>query len=100
MYRIIDSRGSGKTSRLLLLAKETGATVICSNPWAMKQKALAYGIIGINFISYGEALGRGYEYAVKGINDHGNVLIDEIENFAQYAIANANMIGYCLSNED
>ena len=32
--------------------------------------------------------------------NYGNVLIDEIENFAQYALANANMIGYCLSNED
>ena len=39
MYRIIDKRGSGKTSRLMLLAKETGATIVCSNPDAFKYKA-------------------------------------------------------------
>ena len=39
MYRIIDGRGSGKTSRLMLLAKETGAAIACSNPWAMAEKA-------------------------------------------------------------
>ena len=38
MYRIIDGRGSGKTSRLMLLAKETGAAIACSNPWAMAVK--------------------------------------------------------------
>jgi hypothetical protein len=36
MYSIIDSRGSGKTSRLMLLAKETGSKIACSNPIAMR----------------------------------------------------------------
>ncbi len=31
MYRIIDGRSSGKTSRLMLLAKETNAAIACSN---------------------------------------------------------------------
>ena len=57
MYRIIDGRGSGKTSRLLLLAKENNATVICANPKAMETKAHAYGLVGINFISYRDAIG-------------------------------------------
>ena len=39
MIRIIDERGSGKTSRLMLLAKENNATFVCSNPSAMKVKA-------------------------------------------------------------
>ena len=29
MYRIIDRRGTGKTSRLFLLAKEAGVPIIC-----------------------------------------------------------------------
>ena len=29
MYRIIDARGSGKTSRLMLLAKETNSALAC-----------------------------------------------------------------------
>ena len=52
MYRIIDGRSSGKTGRLMLLAKEKNAAIACSNPSAMRQKAYAYGITGIDFISY------------------------------------------------
>lgn len=92
MYRIIDSRGSGKTSRLLLLAKETGATVVCSNPQAMREKSYAYGITGINFLSYHEAL-----YSEGCVEDF---LIDEIELFTQYAIGCNKLVGYNLSNED
>ena len=32
MYRIIENRGTGKTSRLMLLAKENNAIFVCSNP--------------------------------------------------------------------
>ena len=39
MYRIIDKRGSGKTGRLFLIAKDTGATIVCSNPEMMQSKA-------------------------------------------------------------
>ena len=54
MYRIIDSRSSGKTSRLMLLAKETNSAIACYNPPAMRQKAYAYGITGIEFIPYSD----------------------------------------------
>lgn len=92
MYRIIDSRGSGKTSRLLLLAKETGATVVCSNPRAMREKSYAYGITGVNFLSYQEAL------CSEGCVE--DFLIDEIELFARHAIGRNRLVGYSLSNED
>ena len=72
MYRIIDSRGSGKTSRLMLLAKETNSAIACMNPSAMKTKAYAYGITGIDFISYSQLFNGEYE---------GNVMIDEMEEF-------------------
>jgi hypothetical protein len=91
MYRIIDSRSSGKTSRLMLLAKETGAAIACSNPQAMRQKAYAYGITGINFIPYSELFTGQY--------DMDNVLIDEIEIFVSNYI-DGKLIGYTLSNED
>jgi hypothetical protein len=32
MYRIIDGRGTGKTSRLMLLAKENNGVIVCANP--------------------------------------------------------------------
>ena len=91
MYRIIDNRGSGKTSRLMLLAKETNSIIACSNPYAMKEKAHAYGITGLTFISYEELLTQSWK-------DY-NIMIDEIELFVRYQLSGV-LKGYTLSNED
>ena len=91
MYRIIDSRSSGKTSRLMLLAKETDSAIACSNPSAMRQKAYSYGITGIDFISYSDLFTGGWT--------EENVLIDELEEFVKQYI-DANITGYSLTNED
>ena len=91
MYRIIDNRGSGKTSRLMLLAKEQGAIIACSNPYAMKQKALAYEIPGIEFISYEELLKNNY--------NGQNIMVDELEAFVKYQLS-GKLVGYTISNED
>ena len=53
-YRIIDGRGTGKTRRLLLLAKENNGVVVCINPTRIREKAYAYGLTGIDFMSYTE----------------------------------------------
>jgi hypothetical protein len=90
MYRIIDSRSSGKTSRLMLLAKETDSAIACYNPPAMRQKAYAYGITGIDFIPYSDLFNGEYE---------GNVLIDELEHFVKEFV-DAKITGYSLTNED
>ena len=90
MYRIIDKRSSGKTSRLMLLAKETNSAIACSNPAAMRQKAYSYGITGIDFISYSDLFTGGW-------ND--NVLIDELEDFVKQYV-DATITGYSLTNED
>ena len=91
MYRIIDSRSSGKTSRLMLLAKETGSVIACMNPSAMRQKARAYGIIGVQFISYSDLFTGEY--------DSNKVMIDEIEVFVSNYM-DGELTGYTLSNED
>ena len=91
MYRIIDNRGSGKTSRLMLLAKETNSIIACSNPYAMKEKAHAYGITGLTFISYEELLTQSWK-------DY-NIMIDEMELFVKYQLSGI-LKGYTLSNED
>ena len=93
MYRIIDGRGSGKTSRLMLLAKETGSTIACANPYAMREKAYAYGIVGIDFISYLDL--------INGECENPNVMIDEIETFVSHCICTENnLTGYTLSVEE
>ena len=63
MYRIIEGRGTGKTSRLMLFAKENNAIFVCGNPDAMRYKAKAYGIDSVNFISYGDFFNHYNEYS-------------------------------------
>ena len=91
MYRIIDTRSSGKTSRLMLLAKETGAKIACANPCAMRQKAYGYGITGIEFIPYSELFTGNY--------DSDDILIDELADFVS-SITDGTLIGYTITNED
>lgn len=92
MYRVIDERATGKTSRLMLLAKETGSKIACSNPWAMRQKAYAYGITGIEFIPYSCLLDG-------SIDPEDKVMVDEIEEFVREYI-DGTLTGYTLSLED
>lgn len=103
MYRIIDGRGSGKTSRLMLLAKENGATLVCGNPRAMEAKAHAYGIVGIEFMSYADAIDhmRNPDSKHTAENRRPAIVVDELESFVQCALGmNGPLIGYTLSNED
>ena len=66
MYRIIDKRCSGKTSRLLLLAKENNGIVVCRNPERMREKAYGYGLTGIDFVSYED-----FDYDVSNSHSSG-----------------------------
>lgn len=92
MYKIIDDRSTGKTSRLMLLAKEQKAMIACSNPSAMRQKAYSYGITGVEFIPYSALLDG-------SIDPNEKVMIDEIEDFVREYIDGA-LVGYTLSKED
>lgn len=103
MYRIIDGRGSGKTGRLMLLAKENEATLVCGNPRAMEIKAHAYGIVGIDFMSYADAIDHMRAFDSRHTNENRKcaIVVDELESFVQYALGmNGPLIGYTLSNED
>jgi hypothetical protein len=91
MKRIIGNRGSGKTRELMEFAKENNAIFVCSNPYAMRNKAEAYGITGLEFLSY-------EDYFYFNHNDD-TVVIDEIEVFLKQCNS-PYIIGYSLSNED
>ena len=96
MYRIIDGRGTGKTSRLMLIAKENNAVFVCSNTKAMEVKARAYGLTGMLFMSY-------YEFnkvtREKGYLDR-NVVIYDLEAYLNYTISPAfKLVGYSISEE-
>ena len=91
MYKIIDERSSGKTSRLMLLAKENNGIIVCRSPQLMQEKAYRYGITGIDFISYEKYLYTDDYDLSKPI------YIDEIEQFLQ--IIDDTIEGYTLSLE-
>ena len=90
MYRIIDGKSSGKTSRLMLLAKEHNGVLVCANPYAMREKAHAYGLTGFDIISYSDYLNHNYEFGKE-------CFIDEVEAFLK-SLGN-NISGYSLSLE-
>ena len=91
MIRIIDKRGSGKTSKLMHIAKENNATFVCANPLAMKVKAEAYGLSDINFISY-------HDFVTSYNKD--NYVIDEVDLFMQSVMGDSTLIGYSLTLEE
>jgi hypothetical protein len=45
--RIIASRGTGKTKELMRLALENNGIFVCQNARHMREKALAYGFVGL-----------------------------------------------------
>ena len=53
---IIGGNCTGKTRQMLEEAKKNGATVICKHPLHMQEKANAYGILGLKYISYEDFL--------------------------------------------
>ena len=93
MFRIIDGRATGKTNRLLLLAKEYNGIIICSNPEMLKDRAERLGLTDIEFISYRDSLRSGK------IDDKKPIFIDELEMYIKYCFAQANICGYTLSEE-
>lgn len=96
MYRIIDGRGTGKTGRLMLIAKENNAVFVCSNTKAMETKAHVYGLTGILFMSYHEfnKVIREKSYLDR------NVVIDDLEDYINYTLGTAlKFVGYSISEE-
>ena len=92
MIRIIDGRGTGKTSQLMLIAKEHGAKFVCANPRAMEVKAQAYGINDIDFISY-------EDFSTILLHTDEKYVIDELENFIKSAFGGI-FLSYSISNND
>lgn len=91
MYQIIDARGSGKTGRLMLLAKKDNGVLVCSNPRAMQSKAHAYGLTGFDIVSYFDYFNHNYEQGKP-------VFIDELDSCIK-SLGN-DLSGYSLTIGD
>lgn len=96
MYRIVDKRGTGKTSRLMLLAEETNGIIVCGNPAALRVKAEYYGFSNFDVISYPEFINNCFYNFNKDLERP--IYIDEIDVFLNFI--NNNVAGYSLTNED
>lgn len=92
MNRIIDGRSTGKTSRLMLLAKENNGIIVCRNPRALRKKAYDYGITGIDYLSYIDFIDL-----MITTQNHRPIYIDELDNFLLFL--NTNIKGYSISEE-
>ena len=92
MYRILGKRGSGKTTNLITLAKETGAILVVSDVDYAVNKMYQLGITGVDIMSYTQFADnkRGYDK---------QYLIDDIEGFTK-AIFGKNFIGYSQTIDD
>lgn len=91
MVRIMDGRGTGKTFRLMLLAKENKGILVCENPRAMEVKAQRYGLDGFECISYKDLVDLEYDVSKP-------IYIDEIDLFFR-DVFGGKVAGYSLSEE-
>lgn len=89
MIKIIDERSSGKTSRLMLLAKENDGILVCKDPIKMRDRAYDYGLVGINFMSY-EDFHFNYFFDCP-------VYIDNVDEFLKFK--NKDIVGFTLSED-
>lgn len=92
---IFGGRDSGKTRRLLEIAKQRQAAVICKNPYAMQNKAMRYGIVGLTFYSY-DQIKNALSYDMKIRNNE--IVIDEASDFLSYLLE-ASVGGYTQTEE-
>lgn len=90
MIQIIDGRGTGKTSRLMLIAKELNVPIVCNNPDDLKRKAYSYGITGLTFLSYSDISKKDCSV--------DTFLVDEIDYLAKFFVR-GKIVGYTLSKE-
>ena len=99
MDKIIGNSSTGKTERLLQLAKSNNGILVCKNAESMRMKAYVYGIThpsDIEFVSYAD-------YFISTTKNEFNpnnkpVYIDNMEDFLKsYDI---NIQGYSEASDD
>ena len=97
MYRVIDSRGTGKTRKLLTECAANNGLFVTHHPASAIEKCAAYGLMPVQVMGYYEFL-QGH---ARGINKP--VYIDEVEYFIQDVVRSSggkDLAGYTLNKED
>lgn len=93
MYKIIDNRGTGKTTQLICLAKQYNATIVASSPNYIFRKCKELGFEKpVEVISYNDFIALRYFKS----KDH-YYLIDDMSSFLRNLCP--GIIGYTDSLE-
>jgi hypothetical protein len=87
---IIGGNSSGKTRKMLEHAKESGAIVVCKNPYAMEAKARSYGIFGLPCIMYEEVTNE--------MLRNEKIAVDELKDFFKYCFG-VELEGFTMTIE-
>ena len=106
MFNIIEDRGTGKTRRLMEEAYKNNGIFVCQNAYPMREKANAYGFVGLQIVSfeefienirpylmYGDVMKQGFE----GPNREP-IYIDELEGFVNFICFN-KFKGYTITKD-
>ena len=78
MFVIGGNKGTGKTRTLIERAKAEDGIIVCEDTVAMRERAYAYGITGLNLISYDDL----YECKVESYDKP--IYIHDINKFIKY----------------
>ena len=104
MKQIVGTQSSGKTRELMEYAKINNAIFVCENAYAMRAKALGYGITGLKIMGYYEFLTQ-YPMSTQ-IQSYGedkvpNFVVDELVKFMNFLYfghhGNNEFLGYSLT---
>lgn len=106
IYKIIEDRGTGKTKRLMAEAYENNGIFVCQNAYHMREKANAYGFVGLHIVSFEEFIENIAPYNMyadvmkQGYKDPDgrNIYIDELEGFVNFICFN-KFKGYTISKD-
>lgn len=96
MHTIIGERGSGKTTKIFQLAKQTGAMVLCPNSRALRQKAKAMGYEDLEIIGFGDLNNDDYSIDKPVVVDEAATVLNILLN----NYYNLTMTGFSATIED
>ena len=81
MIKILGNRFTGKTAKLLSLAKENNAIIVCKNTDHMRDRAYKYGLTGIMLVSYVDYINYLSNKVIDFNIDNRPVYIDDMSEF-------------------
>jgi hypothetical protein len=90
MFIISGEKGTGKTRTLIERVKAEDGILVCEDTIAMRERAYAYGITGLNLMTYDEL----YECDIDTYDKP--IYIHDINRFIKYSFHEVKGYSVCL----